>query len=55
MKGLDRVVISAVVGGLLGAAAFFAVDGLVPVNEESYEVRLYDYHGRPRYWERNIR
>ena len=23
-----------------------------PVNRE-YEVRLYDYHGRPRYWERN--
>ena len=23
-----------------------------PVNRE-YEVRLYDYHGRPRYWEKN--
>jgi len=43
MKGLGRVVIGSAVGGLLGAAAFFAVDGLVPVNEESYEVRLYDH------------
>ena len=30
MKGLDRVVISAVVGGLLGAVSFFAADGLMP-------------------------
>ena len=30
MKGLGRVVIGSAVGGLLGAAAFFAVDGLNP-------------------------
>ena len=30
MKDLGRVVIGSAVGGLLGAAAFFAVDGLMP-------------------------
>ena len=30
MKGLGRVVIGSAVGGVLGAAAFFAVDGLMP-------------------------
>ena len=30
MKGLGRVVIGSAVGGLVGAAAFFAVDGLMP-------------------------
>ena len=30
MKGLGRVVLGSAVGGLLGAAAFFAVDGLNP-------------------------
>mgnify|MGYP001268284263 CR=1 FL=1 len=30
MKGLGRVVVGSAVGGLLGAAAFFAVDGLNP-------------------------
>ena len=30
MKGIKRVVIGSAVGGLLGAAAFFAVDGLMP-------------------------
>ena len=30
MKGLGRVVVRSAVGGLLGAAAFFAVDGLMP-------------------------
>ena len=43
MKGLSRVVIGSAVGGLLGSAAFFAIDGLVPFNAESYVVRLYDH------------
>ena len=30
MKGLSRVVIGSAVSGFLGAAAFFAVDGLNP-------------------------
>ena len=30
MKGIKRVVIGSAVGGLVGAAAFFAVDGLNP-------------------------
>ena len=30
MKGLGRVVIGSAVGGLVGAATFFAVDGLMP-------------------------
>lgn len=29
MKGLSRVVIGSIAGGLLGAAAFFAVDGVI--------------------------
>ena len=36
MKGLSRVVIGSAVGGLLGAAAFFAVDGLMPREAEAY-------------------
>ena len=35
MKGLGRVVIGSAVGGLLGAAAFFAVDGLMPSKVEA--------------------
>ncbi|WP_066906763.1 hypothetical protein [Synechococcus sp. MIT S9509] len=30
MKGLGRVVIGSAVGGLVGAASFFAVDGVMP-------------------------
>ena len=30
MKGISHVVIGSVVGSLMGAAAFFAVDGLIP-------------------------
>ena len=30
MKGIKRVVIGSAVGGLLGAASFFVVDGLIP-------------------------
>jgi len=43
MKGLSRVVIGSIAGGLLGAAAFFAVDGLIPsaadaqVSDESHQ------------------
>jgi len=37
MKGLGRVVIGSAVGGLLGAAAFFAVDSLIP-NKVSAEM-----------------
>ena len=36
MKGLKRVVIGSAVGALLGAAAFFAVDGLIPTAAEAY-------------------
>ena len=36
MKGLTRVVIGSAVGGLLGAAAFFAVDGMIPRTAEAY-------------------
>ncbi len=35
MKGLGRVVISTVVGSLLGAAAFFAVDWLISQSAEA--------------------
>ena len=35
MKGLGRVVIGSAVGGLLGAAAFFAVDGLMPTDAKA--------------------
>ena len=35
MKALGRVVVGSAVGGLLGAAAFFAVDGLIPQSAES--------------------
>ncbi len=30
MKGLKGVVVGSIAGGLLGAASFFAVDGLMP-------------------------
>ncbi len=30
MKGIKRVVVGSIAGGLLGAAAFFVVDGLLP-------------------------
>lgn len=30
MKGLIRVVLGSIAGDLLGAAAFFAVDALIP-------------------------
>ena len=35
MKGLGRVVVGSIAGGLLGAAAFFAVDGLMPSTAEA--------------------
>ena len=35
MKGLKRVVLGSAVGGLLGAAAFFAVDGLITGRAEA--------------------
>ena len=37
MKGLGRVVIGSAVGGLLGAAAFIAVDGLMPATSDAHE------------------
>ena len=43
MKGLSRVVIGSAVGGLLGAAAFFAIDGLMPKAAEA------QYPGSPGY------
>ena len=36
MKRLERVVVGSAVGGLLGAAAFFAVDGLIPTPADAY-------------------
>jgi len=36
MKGLSHVVIGSVIGALLGAAAFFAIDGLMPAFGFSY-------------------
>jgi len=41
MKGLKHVVIGSAVGGLLSAAAFFAVDGLMPKTADAPS--LYDY------------
>ncbi len=35
MKGLSHVVIGSIAGGLLGAAAFFAIDGLMPKAAEA--------------------
>ena len=35
MKSTIRVVVGSAVGGLLGAAAFFAVDGLIPPTAEA--------------------
>ena len=40
MKGLGRVVIGSAVGGLLGAAAFFAVDGLMPRTAEAQSTKM---------------
>ena len=45
MKGLSRVVIGSAVGGLLGAAAFFAIDGLMPKAAEA------QYPGSPGYYQ----
>jgi len=44
MKGLGRVVIGSAVGGLVGAAAFFAADGLIPVQA----------HGEAKLSEQNL-
>ena len=35
MKGLRRVVIGSIAGSLLGAAAYFAVEGLMPAGSEA--------------------
>ena len=35
MKGLRSVVIGSAVGGLLGAAAFFAVEGWIPITGDA--------------------
>ena len=35
MKGFAHVVFGSIAGGLLGAAAFFAVDGFIPKNAEA--------------------
>ena len=35
MKGLKRVVIGSAVGGLLGAAAFFAVESWIPITGDA--------------------
>ena len=40
MKGLRSVVVGSAVGGLLGAAAFFAVDGLIPKPANAQTVDL---------------
>ena len=40
MKGLGRVVIGSAVGSLLGAAAFFAVDGLMPSTAEAQSTKM---------------
>ena len=37
MKGLGRVVVGSAVGGLLGEAAFFAVDSLMPRLSDAHE------------------
>ena len=44
MKGLRRVVVGSAVGGLLGAAAFFAVDGLMPSKVSSEMIRRTGQH-----------
>ena len=54
MKGLSHVVIGSITGGLLGAAAFFAIDGLIPSAAESdtlYRSPLHDnsLYGGPAY------
>ena len=38
MKGLSRVVIGSAVGDLMGAAAFFAVDGLMPSTADAHDI-----------------
>ena len=40
MEGLGRVVIGSAVGGLLGAAAFFAVDGLMPSTADAQSTKM---------------
>jgi hypothetical protein len=36
MKGLSRVVLGSVASAFLGAASFFAIDGLMPKAAEAY-------------------
>ena len=38
MKGLGRVVLGSIAGGLLGAAAFFAIDGLMPSTADAHDI-----------------
>ena len=40
MEGLGRVVIGSAVGGVLGAAAFFAVDGLMPSTADAQSMKM---------------
>ncbi len=54
MKGLSHVVIGSIAGALLGAAAFFAIDGLIPKGANAdtlYRSPLHDspLHGGPAY------
>jgi hypothetical protein len=35
MKGLTRVVLGSIAGGLLGAVTFFVVDALMPVHADA--------------------
>jgi len=54
MKGLGRVVVGSAVGGLLGAAAFFAVEGLMPKGSNAdtlYRSPIHDnsLYGGPAY------
>jgi len=45
MKGVGRVVVGSAVGGLLGAAAFFAVDGLMPRSVSAAEIKFVECWG----------
>ena len=40
MKGLTRVVVGSAVGGLLGAAALLAVDGLIPSTADAQTTKM---------------
>ena len=62
MKGLGRVVVGSVAGSLLGAAAFFAVDGLMPrtaLSDSLYPAGSGRYGGSAyqdgsgNYWDQN--